>query len=78
MNVYSLLYLIHLQVLSSKLMPTIRDPVSLQSARVFTGDFLMAGGLSHVVNVLQREAIPADVDYETRQGCYATVLQLLR
>lgn len=59
-------------------MPTMRDPGTLQSAKSFCDDFLNAGGLSLVVNVLQREAIPADVDYETRQGCYAICLQLLR
>ena len=59
-------------------MPTIRDPGSLQSAKSFCEDFLNAGGLSLVVNVLQKEAIPPDVDYQTRQGCYAISLQLLR
>ena len=64
-------------MLSSKLMPSIRDAGSLQSAKMFCEDFLNAGGLSMVVNVLQRYAIPTEVDYETRQGCYSTALQLL-
>ena len=59
-------------------MPTLRDPGTLQSAKSFCDDFLNASGLSLVVNVLQRDAIPGDVDYETRQGCYAICLQLLR
>lgn len=66
------------QVLSSKLMPSIRDAGSLSSARAFCEDFLAAGGLSLIVNVLQRGSVPAEVDYETRQGCYSTALQLLR
>ena len=67
-----------IQVLSSKLMPTTQEAGAQQSARRFCEDFLNAGGLHLVVNVLQREAIPLDVDYEIRQGCYAIALQLLR
>ena len=66
------------QVLSSKLMPTVRDAATLHSAKSFCEDFLTADGLSLVVHVLQKDAIPSDVDYESRQGCYAIVLQLLR
>ena len=58
-------------------MPSIRDAGSLQSAKMFCEDFLNAGGLNMVVNVLQKYAIPTEVDYETRQGCYSTALQLL-
>lgn len=59
-------------------MPTVRDVATLHSAKSFCEDFLNADGLSLVVHVLQKDAIPADVDYESRQGCYAIVLQLLR
>ena len=55
-----------------------RDPATLQTAAAFCEDFLAADGLALVVHTLQREAIPADVDYESRQGCYAIALQLLR
>lgn len=66
------------QILSSKLMPIQRDTATLQSARTFCEDFLTAGGLSQVVNVLQKEAMPMEVDYETRQGIYSIALQLLQ
>lgn len=66
------------QVLSSRLMPTQRDVTTVQSARKFCDDFLDAGGLSLIVSILQKDAITPDVDYETRQGCYAVSLQLLR
>ena len=59
-------------------MPSIRDAGTLQSAKMFCEDFLNAGGLNMVVNVMHKDAIPSDVDYETRQGCYAMALQLLR
>ena len=59
-------------------MPVQRDPGTIQSAKTFGEDFLNVSGLSHVVNVLQRDAMPPEVDYETRQGAYAIALQLLR
>ena len=59
-------------------MPTQRDVTTVQSARKFCDDFLDAGGLSLIVSILQKDAISPDVDYETRQGCYAVSLQLLR
>lgn len=34
--------------------------------------------LSLVVNVMQRDSIPSEVDYETRQGVYSICLQLAR
>ena len=67
-----------LQVLSSKLMPTIRDSVSLSSAKSFCEQFLNAGGLSLIIKVLQKDSIPHDVDYLTRQGIYTIALQILR
>ena len=33
---------------------------------------------SLVVNVMQRDSIPSEVDYETRQGVYSICLQLAR
>lgn len=59
-------------------MPTALDSGSQPSTGKFCEDFLNAGGLGLVVNILQRDAMPPDVDYETRQGCYAISLQLLR
>ena len=59
-------------------MPTQRDVPSIQSAQRFCADLLDAGGLPLVVSILQRGVVQPDVDYETRQGCYAVSLQLLR
>ncbi|ELT87807.1 hypothetical protein CAPTEDRAFT_215538 [Capitella teleta] len=76
MSSFRVLY--NLEILSSKLMPVQRDVGTLQSAKSFCEDFLNAGGLSLVVNVLQKETMPMEMDYETRQGIYAIVLQLLQ
>ena len=59
-------------------MPVSQDAATIQSAKSFCDDFMSSGGLSLVVNVLQKDAVAADVDYETRQGCYAISLQLAR
>jgi len=67
------------QVLSSRLMPTgLRDLATVQSARKFCEDFLEANGFSLTLNILQKDTIQPEVDYETRQGCYVLSLQLLR
>ncbi|XP_013409431.2 ubiquitin carboxyl-terminal hydrolase 24-like [Lingula anatina] len=76
MNPFRVLY--NLEVLSSKLMPTCEESGTLESAKHFCDDFLNGGGLNLVVNLLQKEAITPDVDYKTRQGCYAIGLRLLR
>uniref|UniRef100_A0A2K6F1M8 Ubiquitin carboxyl-terminal hydrolase 24 n=1 Tax=Propithecus coquereli TaxID=379532 RepID=A0A2K6F1M8_PROCO len=65
-------------VLSSKLMPTADDDMARSCAKSFCENFLKAGGLSLVVNVMQRDSIPSEVDYETRQGVYSICLQLAR
>uniref|UniRef100_A0A673IFZ8 Ubiquitin carboxyl-terminal hydrolase 24-like n=1 Tax=Sinocyclocheilus rhinocerous TaxID=307959 RepID=A0A673IFZ8_9TELE len=65
-------------VLSSKLMPTSDDEMAKTSVKSFCENFLKAGGLSLVVNVMQRDSIPSEVDYETRQGVYSICLQLAR
>ncbi|XP_014661859.1 PREDICTED: ubiquitin carboxyl-terminal hydrolase 24-like [Priapulus caudatus] len=74
MSTFRVVY--NLQVLSAKLMPTTGDPATLKSAQQFCEDFLNAGGLGLVVNVLQRDAMSSDVDYETRQECCSIALQL--
>ena len=76
MSTFRLLY--NLEVLSGKLMPVTTDMTVLKGARTFCDEFLDAGGLQLVVNVLRPDAIAPDVDYETRQGCYSIALQLLR
>ncbi|XP_068174640.1 ubiquitin carboxyl-terminal hydrolase 24 isoform X2 [Antennarius striatus] len=76
MSTFRVLY--NLEVLSSKLMPTSDDEMAKTSSRSFCENFLRAGGLSLVVNVMQRDSIPSEVDYETRQGVYSICLQLAR
>ncbi|XP_076009075.1 ubiquitin carboxyl-terminal hydrolase 24 isoform X3 [Genypterus blacodes] len=76
MSTFRVLY--NLEVLSSKLMPTSDDEMAKTSSKSFCENFLKAGGLSLVVNVLQRDSIPSEVDYETRQGVYSICLQLAR
>lgn len=66
------------QVLSSKLMPTQEDQATQASAQNFCMEFLMNGGLSLVVSVLQPESLPPEINYEIRQGCYSICLQLAR
>ncbi|XP_064607447.1 ubiquitin carboxyl-terminal hydrolase 24-like isoform X2 [Liolophura sinensis] len=76
MSTFRVLY--NLEVLSNKLMPTSYDLGVQHSAQSFCEDFLNAGGLSLVVSVLQKDSIPMEVDYQTRQGCYSICLQLAR
>ncbi|XP_070196439.1 ubiquitin carboxyl-terminal hydrolase 24-like isoform X2 [Littorina saxatilis] len=76
MSPFRILY--NLEVLSSKLMPTQDDAVSGGETRTFCEEFLNNGGLSLVVNVLQPESLPSDINYEIRQGCYSICLQLAR
>ena len=59
-------------------MPTSQDMGSKVSSQAFFEDFLSAGGLSTVVNVLQPESLHQDINYVTRQGCYSVCLQLAR
>ena len=66
------------QVLSGKLMPTQEEDGMRSETRQFCEEFLTNGGLSLVVNVLQPEALPNDINYEIRQGCYSICLQLAR
>ncbi|XP_056271460.1 ubiquitin carboxyl-terminal hydrolase 24 isoform X7 [Pseudoliparis swirei] len=76
MSTFRVLY--NLEVLSSKLMPTSDDEMAKTSSKSFCENFLKAGGLSLVVNVMQRDSVPSEVDYETRQGVYSICLQLAR
>ncbi|XP_052775472.1 ubiquitin carboxyl-terminal hydrolase 24-like isoform X3 [Mya arenaria] len=76
MSAFRVLY--NLEVLSCKLMPTVLDMGSKASSQAYFEDFLTAGGLSTVVNVLQPESLSQDIHYGTRQGCYSVCLQLAR
>ncbi|XP_015922706.1 ubiquitin carboxyl-terminal hydrolase 24 [Parasteatoda tepidariorum] len=76
MSPFKLLY--NLEVLSGKLMPVVQDTNTLQSAQMFSNHLLSAGGLSLVLNVLQKDSISSDIDYDIRQGCYLTALAIAR
>ncbi|XP_063403289.1 ubiquitin carboxyl-terminal hydrolase 24-like [Mytilus trossulus] len=76
MSAFRVLY--NLEVLSSKLMPVTQDIGSKFGAQSFCEDFLNAGGLQLVVNVLQPESLAPDINYTIRQGCYSICLQLAR
>ena len=75
-----------LQVLSSRLIPThpTTPPDQQQKdsdyspALLFRRSFLEHGGLKSVINVLQRNALPSNVDLTIRQDCYAIALTLAR
>ena len=68
------------QVLSSRLMPTgHRERETDESTtQLFRRTFLECGGLKLVINVLQKNALPSDVDLTVRQDCYAISLSLAR
>ncbi|XP_035828590.1 LOW QUALITY PROTEIN: ubiquitin carboxyl-terminal hydrolase 24 [Aplysia californica] len=76
MSAFRVLY--NLEVLSSKLMPTSEEPSLRAAAQSFCTEFLLNGGLSLVVSVLQPESLPPEINYEIRQGCYSICLQLAR
>ena len=65
------------QVLSGKIMP-ISAEGNVQGNTQFCEAFLIAGGLTLITSLLQRDSLPPDVHYEIRQNIYLIVLQLLR
>uniref|UniRef100_A0A8C4R0F6 ubiquitinyl hydrolase 1 n=1 Tax=Eptatretus burgeri TaxID=7764 RepID=A0A8C4R0F6_EPTBU len=76
MSSFRVLY--NLEVLSSKLIPTLGDEMERGAARSFCNNFLHAGGLSLVMDVMQRDSPPAYASDDTRQDIYAICLQLAR
>jgi len=75
MNPFRLLY--NLEVLSSRLKPTVPDEGRATTAsQDFSTRFLHCGGLSLVLGVMAGGSMPADVDYDLRQSIYLTALQL--
>ncbi len=48
------------------------------ATKQFRRNFLEAGGLKCVINVLQRNALSSNVDLSIRQDCYAIALSLAR
>ena len=60
-------------------MPVSKDAaLSGQSSGTFCNEFVSSGGLGVLVNLLQKEGLPTDIDSATRQDCYAICLQLLK
>ena len=76
MNPFRVLY--NLEVLSARLMPTHAAAVPAAAAQDFATKFLHSGGLAMVLGVMDKNAMPADVDYEIRQSAYRLALQLAR
>lgn len=70
MSPFRVLY--NLEVLSGKLMPTNATDISHQ----FCQDFLECGGLRHILNVFEKDALPVNTDYDIRQSIYLVTLQL--
>ena len=66
-----------LQVLSSKLMPVLgKDSPNITHS--FRENWLNAGGLGLIMNILLPDTLPTNADYELRQSCYYIILQLAR
>jgi ubiquitin carboxyl-terminal hydrolase 9/24 len=72
MTPFRVLY--NLEVLSSRIMPS-QGPLPGHASK-FAEDFLTAGGLRILTNVLEKDALPPDVDYDIRQSAYFIALQL--
>ena len=73
MNSFRVLY--NLEVLSSRIMPNNTNIVS-SNANKFAEDFVKSGGLRLLLNVLEKDALPLDIDYDIRQSAYFIALQL--
>ena len=59
-------------------MPAETKSVDELSTQLFKKNFLEAGGLKFVINVLQKDVFPATIDPFVRQDCYAVALSLAR
>ena len=59
-------------------MPAETKSVDELSTQLFKKNFLEAGGLKFVINVLQKDVLPASIDPFVRQDCYAVALSLAR
>ena len=46
------------------------------TANKFAEDFVKSGGLRLLLNVLEKDALPLDIDYDIRQSAYFIALQL--
>ena len=77
MSPFRVLY--NLEVLSGRLMPTATArPTSgaSESSMQFSQDFLQSDGLRHILAVFERDSLPLDTDYDTRQRIYLIALQV--
>eukprot|EP00090_Calanus_glacialis_P047045 TRINITY_DN9530_c0_g1_i3.p1 TRINITY_DN9530_c0_g1~~TRINITY_DN9530_c0_g1_i3.p1 ORF type:complete len:2633 (-),score=502.34 TRINITY_DN9530_c0_g1_i3:271-7929(-) len=66
--------LYNLEVLSSRIMPN--NSIISSNANRFGEDFVKSGGLRILLNVLEKDALPLDIDYDIRQSAYFIALQL--
>ena len=64
-------------MLSSKLIPA-NQTSSDAAASLFRRNFLEAGGLKYILNVLQNSSFPSSIDVSIRQDCYSATLSLAR
>ena len=76
MSPFRVLY--NLEVLSGRLMPTAtaRPTSASESSMQFSQDFLQSDGLRHILAVFERDSLPLDTDYDTRQRIYLIALQV--
>ena len=74
MNSFRVLY--NLEVLSSRIMPNTNTNIVSSNANKFAEDFVKSGGLRLLLNVLEKDALPLDIDYDIRQSAYFIALQL--
>ena len=69
--------LYNFEVLSSRILP-VREEGQDTVASDFKKHFLKSGGLRFVLDILQKSALPNDVELGIRQDCYAITLSLAR
>ena len=74
MNSFRVLY--NLEVLSGRIMQTNNSNLVSSNANKFAEDFVKSGGLRLLLNVLEKDALPLDIDYDIRQSAYFIALQL--
>lgn len=65
-------------MLSGQILPVHEEDSRETTAQDFRTQFLRAGGLKFVINILQKNALPQNVEIKIRQDCYAIALFLAR
>nr|CAB3267565.1 ubiquitin carboxyl-terminal hydrolase 48-like [Phallusia mammillata] len=82
MNIFRLQY--NLEVLSGLLMPVEQQnqPMDIEDSGSFARAFIQNGGISVILNVLQKEIITESLDQmsdvDTKRGCYVVTLSIAR